>query len=222
MTGGRVSATANKEMNMAIDKKQLGELLGQALETEIGGVQVYTTALRCAVNHDLKEEWNKYLEQTQQHELILRGVFEALGLDQEMDTPGRQVVRHIGESLVRAIKLALDSGGPPEAAEIVAAECVVEAETKDHMNWELIGKAAEALDGDDADALKEAHAQVEDQEDEHLYHTKGWTRELWIASLGLPAVLPPPEEVKKVDTAIGAARAEQGRSKMLGKRRGSH
>jgi rubrerythrin len=209
-------------MNMAIDKNQLNELLCQALETEIGGVDVYTTALRCAVNDDLKEEWTKYLDQTQQHELILRGVFEALGLDQEMDTPGRQVVRHIGQSLVRAMELALDSGGPPEAAEIVAAECVVEAETKDHLNWELIGKAADALDTDEADILKEAHAQIEDEEDEHLYHTKGWARELWIASLGLPAVLPPPEEVKKVDTAMGAARAEQSRSKMLGRRRGSH
>jgi rubrerythrin len=209
-------------MNMAIDKNQLNELLCQALETEIGGVDVYTTALRCAVNDDLKEEWTKYLDQTQQHELILRGVFEALGLDQEMDTPGRQVVRHIGQSLVRAMELALDSGGPPEAAEIVAAECVVEAETKDHLNWELIGKAADALETDEADILKEAHAQIEDEEDEHLYHTKGWARELWIASLGLPAVLPPPEEVKKVDTAMGAARAEQSRSKMLGRRRGSH
>ena len=207
---------------MAIHKNQLNELLCQALETEIGGVEVYTTALRCAVNRELKEEWERYLDQTQQHELILRGVFEALGLDQETDTPGREVVRHIGQSLVRAMELALDSNGPPEAAQIVAAECVVEAETKDHLNWELIGKAADALETEEADILKEAHAQVEDEEDDHLYHTKGWTRELWIASLGLPAVLPPPEEVKKVDTAMGAARAEQSRSKMLGRRRGSH
>ena len=32
--------------------KQLIELLYQALETELGGVQVYTTALRCAVNDE--------------------------------------------------------------------------------------------------------------------------------------------------------------------------
>jgi len=44
---------------------------------------------------------------------------------------------------------------------------------------------------------------------EHLYHTKGWCRELWIQSLGLKAVLPPPEEEQHVKTAIGAARAEQ-------------
>ena len=40
------------------------ELLYQALETGKGGVRLYVTALRCAVDKDLREEWNKYLEQT--------------------------------------------------------------------------------------------------------------------------------------------------------------
>ena len=40
---------------------------------------------------------------------------------------------------------------------------------------------------------------------------QGWCRELAIEALGLPAVLPPPEEVKNVETAIGASRAEQQR-----------
>jgi hypothetical protein len=55
---------------------------------------------------------------------------------------------------------------------------------------------------------------VEDQEDEHLYHTRGWARELWMEALGLKAVLPPPEERKDVKTAIGAARAQQERGAM--------
>jgi hypothetical protein len=97
----------------------------------------------------------------------------------------------------------------------VAAECVTLAETKDHLNWELIGEVAKKLKGAEAKALKEAHEEVEDQEDEHLYHTTGWTRELWIESLGMPAVLPPPEEVKEVETAIGAARAKHARASML-------
>jgi hypothetical protein len=62
--------------------------------------------------------------------------------------------------------------------------------------------------------LKEALEQVEEEEDEHLYHTTGWSRE-WIQSLGLPAVIPPPEEEKDVKTAIGAARAKQARKEML-------
>ena len=202
---------------MTIERKQLDELLYQALETELGGVKVYEAAIQCAVNDDLHEEWTEYLGQTREHVRILHDVFEKLGLDPDTESPGRQVVRHIGESLSMAMTLAAKSGAPAEAAQLVAAECVVNAETKDHMNWELIGKAAKALTGDAAAALKAAYDEVEDQEDEHLYHTKGWARELWIESLGMPAVLPPPEEVKKVETAIGAAKAEAGRDAMLRK-----
>jgi hypothetical protein len=98
---------------------------------------------------------------------------------------------------------------------LVAAECVVHAETKDHLNWELIGEMAKKEKGDIAKALKAAHEEVEEQEDEHLYHTMGWSRELWIDSLGMPAVLPPPEEEKHVKTAIGAARAKHARASMI-------
>ena len=199
-----------------MNKGQIEELLYQALETEIGGVQVYETALRCVQEEDLKEEWEKYLGQTREHERILRETFETFGLDVKKQTPGRRVVRHIGESLVKAMEMALKAGDP-KAAQLVAAECIVEAETKDHLNWELIGEVAKKLEGEKGKALKAAHDEVEDQEDEHLYHTAGWTRELWISSLGLPAVLPPPEEEKEVKTAIGAARAKQDRKKMLGK-----
>jgi len=187
--------------------KQVQELILQSLEHERGGVGVYETALRCAQNPDLKEEWEEYLEQTREHVRILEETCATLGLDPEMETPGRAVVRHVGKALVQAMEMAL-SGGTPEAAELVACECIVLAETKDHLDWQLIGKCAEKLEGQTADALAGAYDQVEDQEDEHLYHTKGWCRELWIQSLGMKAVLPPPEEEKDVKTAIGAARAE--------------
>ncbi|MCA1575245.1 MAG: hypothetical protein LC770_12070 [Acidobacteria bacterium] len=195
-------------------REQLNELLYQSLETELGGVEVYTTALRCAVNDELKEEWEEYLEQTQKHVEIMQRIIEALGLDTAAETPGRQVVRHIGKSLVKAMEMALQSG-EPAAAQLVAAECVTLAETKDHLNWELLGEATKKLTGQEAKALKEAYEEVEEEEDEHLYHTTGWTRELWIESLGLPAVLPPPEEEKDVKTAIGAARAKHARGDML-------
>jgi hypothetical protein len=58
------------------------------------------------------------------------------------------------------------------------------------------------------------HEKVEDEEDEHLYYTMGWTRELWIKSLGMPAVIPPPEEEKDLKTAIRATRAKAARSEM--------
>jgi rubrerythrin len=194
--------------------EQLTELLYQALETELGGVQVYTTALRCALNVEWKEELEKYLEQTRNHVRIVNDVIVHLGLDPKTETPGREIVRHIGESLVQAMEMAL-AAGEPEAAQLVAAEAIVLAETKDHLNWHLIGEAATKVKSGVATALQGAHDQVQDQEDEHLYHMTGWARELWIESMGMKAVLPPLEEVKEVKTAIGAARAANARADLL-------
>jgi ferritin-like metal-binding protein YciE len=189
-------------------------LLYQALETELGGVQVYKTAIECAVNDDLRKEWEKYLSETETHVEIVTDVFNQLGMDTSTETPGREIVRSKGQALIASMEKARAAGNPT-AAQLVAAEAVVDAETKDHANWELIGKIAEKATGNLKSVLTEAYGQVEEEEDMHLYHTMGWCRELWIESLGMPAVLPPPEEEKKVVTAIGASRAEQSREDML-------
>lgn len=196
------------------DEAQLKDLLLQMMETELGGEQVYRAAIDCATNEDLKKEWEGYLDETLSHQNVVRTTCENLGIDPDQVVPSRLVVKHIGDSLVKAIELARQAGNPAQA-QLVACECVVHAETKDHANWELLGKVAEVATGDVGRALKDAHERVEKDEDHHLYHTKGWCRELWIASLGMPAVLPPPEEVKQVETAIGASRAEQQRDAML-------
>jgi rubrerythrin len=199
---------------MALNDDQVRELALQALETEQGGVQIYETAITCAVNEDLRHEWEEYLEQTQRHVKTAMAMCEALGLDPADETPGRAVVRHIGESLIAAMTKA-KGAGDPAAAQLVACECVTLAETKDHLNWELVEEVAKHAKGDARKALAAAAEEVEDEEDEHLYHTKGWTRELWLDGLGVPAVLPPPEEERQVKTAIGAARAQQQREEML-------
>lgn len=194
-----------------MDQKQLKELLLQSIEHEKGGVLVYQTALKCAQNEALREEWERYFAETETHVQILQDVFSALGIDPNERSPGREIIREMGASLVSAMEKAL-AAGDPAAAQIVACECVVLAETKDHLDWQLIGEAAKKLGDAKGEVLKQAHQEVEDQEDEHLYHTKGWCRELWMDALGMPAVLPPPEQKKDVRTAIGAARAEQSRS----------
>jgi len=196
--------------NNTVSTNHVAELLYQALETEKGGVQIYTTALRCALNEELKEEWNKYLEQTKTHVQVVSDILADMNLDLETETPGRKIVRHIGDSLVQAMEMAL-KGPDLAAAQIVAAECVTLAETKDHLNWELIGEIAKTSI-DHSEILQQAHNQIEPEEDEHLYHTSGWTRELWIEALGMPAVLPPPEEEQDVHTAIEAARAKKSRA----------
>jgi rubrerythrin len=196
-----------------METKMVKELLLQSLEHERGGVKVYETALKCVINEDLKEEWEKYHQETERHVEILQDVCSQMQLDAEEETPGRKITRDKGMALVKAMEDAL-AAGDKEAAQCVACESVTMAELVDHSNWELIGEVSKKMSGTEGKALKEAYKEVEEQEDEHYYHSKGWMRELALEGLGLKAVLPPPEERKHVKTAIGAARAEQERNKM--------
>lgn len=79
------------------------------------------------------------------------------------------MVRLIGESLLEAMEMARKEDSA-EAAQLVACEAVVQAETKDHLNWELLHEASAKAKGDEKKALVAAHEQVEEQEDERLYH----------------------------------------------------
>ena len=153
------------------------------------------------------------------------GTLTTLEIDPEQHSPGRAVVRGLGSALVTAMERAQAAGGDPTAVQRVACECIVLAETKDHLNWELLTKCAERLRGSQKRALEEACEFVEAQEDEHLYHSRGYCRELWLDALGLPAVLPPPEdegmdargratqgavaEMQHVRSAVSAAQAQQ-------------
>jgi hypothetical protein len=190
--------------------KALEDLLYHLLETEIGGVQIYQAAIRAAVHEELKKEWEKYLAETEEHVIIARGILEACGLDPDDETPSRRIVKTHALVYLKGIEDAI-AAGDPAAAELTAAEAVTKAEFKDHMNWELVSEVSKRASGHIGRVLEAAVERVEPQEDRHLYHNQGWTRELWLASLGLPAVLPPPEERKHVETAIDAARAKKAR-----------
>src|SRR4051812_39718502 len=104
-------------MEKAMEKDQINELLLQSLQHEKGGVQIYETALKCVVNEDLREEWEKYLEQTQNHVRILSEACQAMGIDPEARSPGADVVEHIGTALVEAMEKA-SAAGKPEAAQL--------------------------------------------------------------------------------------------------------
>src|SRR4029078_10807313 len=102
-----------------MDKEKINEFLYELHETEKGGVQIYTAALECAQNEDLKEEWEKYLEETKNHVEQTREILESFDLDPDQDTPGRKILRRLAKSLVEAIRLAKQAGDPG-AAEVVA------------------------------------------------------------------------------------------------------
>lgn len=196
-----------------MNRKPMEELLLQAMETELGGQQLYEAALKAVKQPELRAEWKKYLEQTRTHAQVVRELCLNLGMSPDTETPGRQIVRSSAQALIGSIELAMQTASPQEA-EIVAAEAVTHGELKDHQNWELIGKLASELTDPEKSLIKAAYDQVEDEEDEHFYHNKGWARELWAKALGIPAVLPPPEEKLGVKSPLGEAMAIVGRKLM--------
>jgi hypothetical protein len=168
---------------------QIEELILQSLEHEQGGLEVYRAALTCAQNSDLEKEWEKNLAETRTYVDALEGLCQAMGFDAGKETAGRLVVRKMGQSLVEAIEIASAMGDPAEA-ELVACECVVVAETTDHLDWELLTACDDPLQREDfAGERKKACVTIEDQENEQLSHGKAWCRALWRRSFGLEAVL---------------------------------
>jgi hypothetical protein len=194
---------------LTIDTHRLHELLGQTLETELAVLRVYEAALPCARHDELREEWERDRDQTARHVELVEASIQSFGLDPDAETTGRRVVRRLSEALTAAIVQSRSEGTDAEA-EVVAAECVVLAETKSHLLWDLIGEAVTQVHGEAAEILVAAHSEVEDEEDEHVSHGTGWARELWTDTLGLPAVLPPPEERTHPVAAVGGARAYPG------------
>src|SRR5436853_173673 len=93
-----------------MDQKMVKELLLQALEHERGGVKIYQTALKCVVNEDLQEEWERYEQETETHVQILQDVCTALHLDPEEQTPGRKIVHDMGGGYIAAMEAALGTG----------------------------------------------------------------------------------------------------------------
>jgi hypothetical protein len=183
---GACSFGGGDEMN----RDQIRELVLQAIETERAGQKVYEAALDCARDPALREVWQQFRRETEQHERIMVRLCAALDLDPEDESPGRAVARLIGECLVEAIRRAAGTARP-ETAQVAAAECVLLAETKDHLHWQLIGRCAEHAEGETKRALQSAYEAVEPEERRHLRGTEVWARELWLHSLELGESEPP-------------------------------
>lgn len=166
----------------------LHELLCQALEAALGSIQVRRTAQACASDERLLEEWE---QQRKRHELrarVLRHALEELGLDADEEVPGRLSIRHIFQSLVRAMQMALVAGDP-SSTQRVAAGCVLLVEAQDSLSWELIGQYAMKAEGRRAQTLGAAWDRTQDDEESCQSVSLDRLRELWLDELGLSTVV---------------------------------
>jgi hypothetical protein len=90
-----------------------------------------------------------------------------------------------------------------EPRELVACQSVMLDETKHPCSWELPSRmAARALH----ERLGVLKGVVEVDKEHHLHYPSGLSRESTTPALGLPAVLPPPDEGRQIESATRPAR----------------
>lgn len=170
-------------------KAAVRELLERALELARAGVRVYEAALGCAVRDQLEEQWQDDLSQIRRHERALRTAATHLGVDPEAETSLRLLVRQ----QARAIMDALEQAGqraPQAEAERLAAECVLEWESRARVAWDLLYELAAETTGDEGEALRAACAEAPDQQDERGHRARAWVRFLWLSALGRRTAVP--------------------------------
>jgi hypothetical protein len=178
----------------------------------MGGVKVYETALKCVINEDLKEEWEKYHQETERHVQILHDVCAQLQIDPDKQTPGRKIVHDMGQSLVKAMEAALASGDK-EQAQCTACDCVVLAETKDHANWEADRRGVQEGDRRRRQGAEGGLCRGRGPGGRAPLPLEGLDARARTRDAGLKAVLPPPEERKQVKTASARRARSRARPK---------
>ena len=175
----------------SISQEMLREKLSEFLAVERGGLKLYDQALLILKDAEVARKFREFREQTSKHESILLRVMDELGMDPSYVSPAAKLAEQKATSLLNT--MTASDGGPATGissadAEINAIENIVLAETKDHADWELLGKIARQSNDDDIrDVLKPAVSEVEPEEDEHLNWTKAQLARLTFQSVAKKA-----------------------------------
>jgi rubrerythrin len=161
----------------------LRDKLSEFLAVEKGGLKLYELALQIVTDPVVSEKFREFREQTRKHETILIKVINTLGWDPEYVSPAAKVAEQKATALQDT--MVNTDGLPSHAIELNAIENIVLAETKDHADWELLGKIARQSDDEKLrSVLKPAVAEVEPEEDEHLNWSKEQLARLEFAAIG--------------------------------------
>jgi rubrerythrin len=164
-----------------INKSTLMDVLSEFLAVEMGGQKLYEKALTLISDSEVKTKFHEFLRQTMKHQKVLTDVINKLGGNTRAQSAGAKVATEKAQALLRS----MDSNGlAKDQAELNAIENIVLAETKDHADWELIGKIARQSNDDRLrEVLGAAASEVEQEEDEHLNWTQKRLGELQMEAL---------------------------------------
>jgi rubrerythrin len=202
-----------------INKGTLMDVLSEFLAVEMGGQKLYEKALGLVSDSEVKTKFREFHRQTIKHQKVLTDVIHNLGGNTRAQSAGAKVATEKAQALLRT----MDSNGlSKDQAELNAIENIVLAETKDHADWELIGKIARQSNDDRLrEILGAAASEVEQEEDEHLNWTRKKLGELQMEALTKGGASekksePPKAPMRKSSTERTGGRAKS-RSKVPSK-----
>lgn len=144
----------------------LMDKLSEFLMVQQCGLELYRVAASRCSTPALKSKYQEFGRQTATHREALVTLIQALGGDPNYVSPTARLIQWKGSKLLGA---GLEVDGL-SATEIEASdlENVLLAETKDHLDWEMLSQLAGSASGPVKEALQRAVDAVEQQEDEHL------------------------------------------------------
>jgi hypothetical protein len=164
--------------------RRVSELLLQALQDEQDRARVYEAALRLGRDEGVRTRWARSLASARAREETLVLLRESLALDARAASWRRDAARRAADALVDAIETAGERGSP-EAAQLVACECVLLAETREQLTSELLTLVAGRVRGEDGKLLRRARRKYEASVGPPVAVARECARDLWLAALGL-------------------------------------
>lgn len=170
--------------------------LSEFLMVEQGGWKLYRVAASRCPDATIRAKYEEFGRQTAQHREVFVRLIQQLGGDPNYVSPVARVAQLKATSLLESSVVA--AGLSPQEIMCNDLENVFIAESKCHQDWELLSQLVEQVsDPKMKQALQQAVAEVEDQEDQHLE----WAQKT-LAQLSLQMVLqgpaPSPERWQQV------------------------
>jgi len=149
--------------------------LSAFLAHERAGASLYRVAAEHSDNPMLVGKYEEFRRETDEHIAIYEQLISKLGGDPHYVSPAARITEQLGAKLLEAPVL-LAGSLDLVTLETTFLEAVVIAEHKCHDNWQLLARLGDSLpDGRERDAIRDAVAQVEPQEDEHIR----WAADTW-------------------------------------------
>jgi hypothetical protein len=133
----RKSKTICKSTNIERDIVRQVERISGAWT---GGIALYTAALRLVFDRNVSTRFKEFREQTRKHAPHPASSNHGVGNGSEHVSAGAEVARRKSKALLKTMTASPEAVGQSGAAELNAIENIVLAETKDHADWELLGK----------------------------------------------------------------------------------